>query len=172
MWLCFVFKHKTAYEMRIIDWSSDVCSSDLAARYREQEIVATGAIVCGDDFEDSLTDFGGRQHLGLAQRRRGHARAIAHDEWLAWPNVEGPPFYQPLAHRDAERTVDMTTDAASGTREAPEHPDARRDLVTMDWGFDLDDLCDIVGHQRARRFVRLGRSEEHKAELQSLMRIS
>src|SRR3546814_6119479 len=49
-----------------------------AARYREHEIVATGAIVCGDDFEDSLTDFGGRQHLGLAQRRRGHARAIAH----------------------------------------------------------------------------------------------
>src|SRR3546814_6536580 len=31
--LCFVFfffKQKTAYEMRISDWSSDVCSSDLA----------------------------------------------------------------------------------------------------------------------------------------------
>src|SRR3546814_3096036 len=27
---CF-FKQKTAYEMRISDWSSDVCSSDLAA---------------------------------------------------------------------------------------------------------------------------------------------
>src|SRR3546814_8365744 len=28
---CFVFfKQKTAYEMRISDWSSDVCSSDLA----------------------------------------------------------------------------------------------------------------------------------------------
>src|SRR3546814_881733 len=26
----FVFKQKTAYEMRISDWSSDVCSSDLA----------------------------------------------------------------------------------------------------------------------------------------------
>src|SRR3546814_12791912 len=25
----FVFKQKTAYEMRISDWSSDVCSSDL-----------------------------------------------------------------------------------------------------------------------------------------------
>src|SRR3546814_10886540 len=32
-WLCFVFfKQKTAYEMRISDWSSDVCSSDLALR--------------------------------------------------------------------------------------------------------------------------------------------
>src|SRR3546814_20864662 len=27
--LVFVFKQKTAYEMRISDWSSDVCSSDL-----------------------------------------------------------------------------------------------------------------------------------------------
>src|SRR3546814_3803268 len=29
--LCFFFKQKTAYEMRISDWSSDVCSSDLPA---------------------------------------------------------------------------------------------------------------------------------------------
>src|SRR3546814_16948084 len=28
----FFFKQKTAYEMRISDWSSDVCSSDLPAR--------------------------------------------------------------------------------------------------------------------------------------------
>src|SRR3546814_13796100 len=32
----FVFKHKTAYEMRISDWSSDVCSSDL--QHDEQRI--------------------------------------------------------------------------------------------------------------------------------------
>src|SRR3546814_4843851 len=30
MMLVFFFKQKTAYEMRISDWSSDVCSSDLA----------------------------------------------------------------------------------------------------------------------------------------------
>src|SRR3546814_6122348 len=29
MCLVFFFKQKTAYEMRISDWSSDVCSSDL-----------------------------------------------------------------------------------------------------------------------------------------------
>src|SRR3546814_10113221 len=28
----FFFKQKTSYEMRISDWSSDVCSSDLAAQ--------------------------------------------------------------------------------------------------------------------------------------------
>src|SRR3546814_2973811 len=30
MYRIFFFKQKTAYEMRISDWSSDVCSSDLA----------------------------------------------------------------------------------------------------------------------------------------------
>src|SRR3546814_19191649 len=30
--MLFFFKQKTAYEMRISDWSSDVCSSDLAVR--------------------------------------------------------------------------------------------------------------------------------------------
>src|SRR3546814_6062517 len=35
--LLFFFKQKTAYEMRISDWSSDVCSSDLgAARHRQR----------------------------------------------------------------------------------------------------------------------------------------
>src|SRR3546814_6836335 len=29
IWCVFCFKQKTAYEMRISDWSSDVCSSDL-----------------------------------------------------------------------------------------------------------------------------------------------
>src|SRR3546814_12311620 len=36
---CFVFffKQKTAYEMRISDWSSDVCSSDLTAMRKAAE---------------------------------------------------------------------------------------------------------------------------------------
>src|SRR3546814_15013619 len=33
-WCVFFFKQKTAYEMRISDWSSDVCSSDLSAGKR------------------------------------------------------------------------------------------------------------------------------------------
>src|SRR3546814_8851774 len=32
----FFFKQKTAYEMRISDWSSDVCSSDLRPVAQEQ----------------------------------------------------------------------------------------------------------------------------------------
>src|SRR3546814_9055592 len=34
---CFFFKQKTAYEMRISDWSSDVCSSDLH-RHRDRVV--------------------------------------------------------------------------------------------------------------------------------------
>src|SRR3546814_4612877 len=35
----FFFKQKTAYEMRISDWSSDVCSSDLLDRQRPAIVV-------------------------------------------------------------------------------------------------------------------------------------
>src|SRR3546814_20646081 len=34
MFVFFFFKQKTAYEMRISDWSSDVCSSDLGSAQR------------------------------------------------------------------------------------------------------------------------------------------
>src|SRR3546814_11839718 len=42
----FFFKQKTAYEMRISDWSSDVCSSDLGT------IRATGKL--GDVMQESI----------------------------------------------------------------------------------------------------------------------
>src|SRR3546814_10018971 len=35
LFVFFFFKQKTAYEMRISDWSSDVCSSDLGARLEQ-----------------------------------------------------------------------------------------------------------------------------------------
>src|SRR3546814_4637472 len=45
----FFFKQKTAYEMRISDWSSDVCSSDL--RHGEltlaEAIISPGSILVG-----------------------------------------------------------------------------------------------------------------------------
>src|SRR3546814_5315034 len=46
----FLFKQKTAYEMRISDWSSDVCSSDLQAPGRVQLAVARedGELHAGD----------------------------------------------------------------------------------------------------------------------------
>src|SRR3546814_1396707 len=43
-YIFFFFKQKTAYEMRISDWSSDVCSSDLADEHlAEVEDLKSGA---------------------------------------------------------------------------------------------------------------------------------
>src|SRR3546814_15651521 len=48
--LCFFFKQKTAYEMRISDWSSDVCSSDLELKsIRENTLRLAKAIADGLD---------------------------------------------------------------------------------------------------------------------------
>src|SRR3546814_20908514 len=64
--MCFFFKQKTAYEMRISDWSSDVCSSDLdllhrridAAVHAERQAVA-GA---GDGIEHLVETIGAVAH--------------------------------------------------------------------------------------------------------------
>src|SRR3546814_1342385 len=42
------FKQKTAYELRISDWSSDVCSSDLPLLHSFHEIMAQGGKVVID----------------------------------------------------------------------------------------------------------------------------
>src|SRR3546814_17063007 len=51
---CFFFKQKTAYEMRISDWSSDVCSSDLSISARTVAPEASG-----------LTSWGGEEEVRL-----------------------------------------------------------------------------------------------------------
>src|SRR3546814_15745448 len=43
--LFFFFKQKTAYEMRISDWSSDVCSSDLLVVLVRSTLFGVGSIV-------------------------------------------------------------------------------------------------------------------------------
>src|SRR3546814_5428871 len=50
----FFFKHNTAYDLRISDWSSDVCSSDLqfAARFRQRDVEY--ALPPPDAFEEEL----------------------------------------------------------------------------------------------------------------------
>src|SRR3546814_1601473 len=46
--MCFFFKQKTAYEVRISDWSSDVCSSDLAANATALTIAPRALTVTAD----------------------------------------------------------------------------------------------------------------------------
>src|SRR3546814_2744853 len=64
----FFFKQKTAYEMRISDWSSDVCSSDL------YKLAAAEAGQRGAEHEDAgeqqrLVDAEGAHHLAVLGRR-------------------------------------------------------------------------------------------------------
>src|SRR3546814_3975287 len=49
--LFFFFKQKTAYEMRISDWSSDVCSSDLAASEALMALISREGLAFGGTAE-------------------------------------------------------------------------------------------------------------------------
>src|SRR3546814_16388384 len=57
------FKQKTAYELRISDWSSDVCSSDLFAGF-----VALTVDVVGKEEVDGLALVEGLLHPAVALR--------------------------------------------------------------------------------------------------------
>src|SRR3546814_17146299 len=63
----FFFKQKTAYEMRISDWSSDVCSSDLGAHWLHSADVNPLTRIAeelGHPYLARPRPFDGRFHLG------------------------------------------------------------------------------------------------------------
>src|SRR3546814_2521580 len=79
--LVFVFKQKTAYEMRISDWSSDVCSSDLMARSNPfgsivNRPVGKGAIYLLDSMQ--------RNNMVALRRRRSFRRVRSLGESGVW----------------------------------------------------------------------------------------
>src|SRR3546814_6518936 len=95
MLLFFFFKQKTAYEMRISDWSSDVCSSDLIIPLAPESVAVlrttwklsgTGKLV-----------FPGNRHLhrpmsenalGYLLNRAGyHGRNVPHGFRLAFSTI-------------------------------------------------------------------------------------
>src|SRR3546814_1298937 len=60
--MCFFFKQKTAYEMRISDWSSDVCSSDLHRQslLAERILGSVNKVLSGDQDSVQAADMFGR----------------------------------------------------------------------------------------------------------------
>src|SRR3546814_2906354 len=72
--LFFFFKQKTAYEMRISDWSSDVCSSDLHVRGFEQALARLAAEIALE-IEREAALVAVELHEGVAHARR----ALRHD---------------------------------------------------------------------------------------------
>src|SRR3546814_7673159 len=79
MFVFFFFKQKTAYEMRISDWSSDVCSSDLAG-----ELVVHHLGTVAGDLEGLVHDLG----AVVPDRARGQFHAVADDVVLVGQDIE------------------------------------------------------------------------------------
>src|SRR3546814_19618593 len=105
--LCFFFiKQKTAYEMRISDWSSDVCSSDLWDRHiAGYQLVMLSAVADGSQDRVATRDGHGapaadrtailRQRFEL--RRGGQIMLDLEDRWLD-PAPDVDPRLPPPGH--------------------------------------------------------------------------
>src|SRR3546814_9859576 len=93
------FKQKTAYEMRISDWSSDVCSSDLQMH------------LAMDNCPNQLVLFGPHEEAAkLHERLRGEG-AICQE--LPFGRAYHTALFKPLA--DAFRAYFQTLDFGPGT---------------------------------------------------------
>src|SRR3546814_17987014 len=113
MVLCFFFfKQKTAYEMRISDWSSDVCSSDLAwlrnnGGRRTSHARGTGI------FAHLRHDHGRRTASGR-RCQRGEAGATVRHKPRPDPRGDPPA-------RSAERRVGKECVSTCRSRWSPSH---------------------------------------------------
>src|SRR3546814_12008733 len=123
--LCFFFffKQKTAYEMRISDWSSDVCSSDLRG---QQDLLEAAVLEIGE--EEALQ----RQQHGEQRHHPDDAGGDARKEVRLGPDAEGKercsqheeqhrkPGAGARAKRQAEDTPDNPAEAEIGRTRSTE----------------------------------------------------
>src|SRR3546814_3681862 len=103
----FYFKQKTAYEMRISDWSSDVCSSDLSVRADVQTVT----------FASIRSAHRGAAPVPAASLPRQRQPALHH-----------PPdsCHSPAAVPTGDRQVQCAHPCCSGLPLPPPWPAARR----------------------------------------------
>src|SRR3546814_3329075 len=135
--------------MRISDWSSDVCSSDLRLRGLVEAVVLDGAAHLGLDLGE-LADDPAVHPLAVAGRiEAGLVAAFVH---LA--EARGVP--------DLGAEVAIALDAALGELDVAALRGQRREGEAHRVGAELVDEVERVQDVR---------SEEHTSELQSLMRI-
>src|SRR3546814_9459067 len=96
----FVFKKKTAYELRISDWSSDVCSSDLANDFKSALIRA--------DLQEADT--------GKPEK----AQIFYQQEMTSLGNIRGR-FESKTKYRSEERRVGKECVSSCSARCSPYH---------------------------------------------------
>src|SRR3546814_12808175 len=116
----FFFKQKTAYEMRISDWSSDVCSSDLG-RATSLALAARGAFVWVTDFDLAGAD----RTVQLIEETGGRARSFRLDVRLEDDWQEGlaltDSHEDALTVRSEERRVGKECVSTCRSRWSPYH---------------------------------------------------
>src|SRR3546814_7403164 len=66
---CFFFKQKTAYEMLISDWSSDVCSSDLKGMFSMLPVSPEQVLKLRTDHAIYMADSGRFNICGLSDEQ-------------------------------------------------------------------------------------------------------
>src|SRR3546814_16558342 len=108
------FKQKTAYEMRISDWSSDVCSSDLAIQHRARLLNFAGprgGPQPGNILHTELENLTGAIKESAPSLSNGNAQEIALgtiSEWIMrcpldfQSNVNRQPFLQAQEGRNLQ----------------------------------------------------------------------
>src|SRR3546814_157329 len=163
----FFFKQKTAYEMRISDWSSDVCSSDLTpfrllelqtdqtARQFSQELQFSGRTM-----DSRLTWLIGLYYF--SEKVRFDNPACFSFVCTAVKTKLDTDSY--AAFSQATFAIDPRTNLTAGLRYTNETKRNDPDNFYIDNGFGLPPFA--VNNPNPDR------SEEHTSELQSLMRIS
>src|SRR3546814_14069786 len=97
----FFFKQKTAYEMRISDWSSDVCSSDLGSRLGDQ----SAPDAAGDDLSTPPAPDRDHPHRLIRGARTPLAEADRAHADLCGVSEEYEPGDPARHHRPEERRV-------------------------------------------------------------------
>src|SRR3546814_20384851 len=115
--MSFLFiKQKTAYEMRISDWSSDVCSSDLPRRQAPAEAVREAVLVEQGDAEalvhgPAVADVRPIE-IETPRRLDRHARGA---QLAQRPGVDRPARRQPDRPRDVEgQSVSVRVELVGG----------------------------------------------------------
>src|SRR3546814_3473343 len=102
----FFFKQKTAYEMRISDWSSDVCSSDLQelrVRLRALGKGAAEGTCAGGLVVGAAVEAGGQRARGGLQRREQQGAGAGHHEVAAAVGIGGEAAVAAVRRREGRR---------------------------------------------------------------------
>src|SRR3546814_4713391 len=157
----FFFKQKTAYEMRISDWSSDVCSSDLfLASFPQMRIAVisvdptrrrTGGALLGD-----------RIRMNSLRSHRVYMRSMATRRQHAATNVvlkDGIAFLKSLGY---DLVIVETAGIGQSDSEIVDLVDFPMYVMTSDYGaasqLEKIDMIDFA------ELIVLNRSEEHTSE--------